>query len=95
MYESPIDQFTSAVQAKLEKDLMCEVSQIAGYEVDKEELIKALKYDRDQYNKGYEDAKEAFLHLIKSCVSIPSLSEWDSGYNTAIREVMHKIENNL
>ena len=95
MYESPIEQFTSAVQAKLEKDLMCEVSQIAGYEIDKEELIKALNYDRDQYNKGYEDAKEAFLNLIKSCISTPSLSEWDNGYNDALYEVKHKVENNL
>ena len=95
MYDSPIETFTSAVQAKLESDLMCEVSQIAGYEVDKDELIKAMKYDRDQYNKGYEDAKEAFLNLLRSCVSIPAMSEWDSGYNTAIREVIHKVENSL
>ena len=27
----------------------------AGVEVDKDELIKALKYDRDQYTKGYKD----------------------------------------
>ena len=27
-----------------------------GIEVDKEELIKALNYDRNQYEKGYNDA---------------------------------------
>ena len=27
----------------------------AGFHVDKEELAKALKYDRDQYDKGYAD----------------------------------------
>lgn len=30
-----------------------------GIKVDKEELLKALKYDRDQYNKGYEDGYKA------------------------------------
>ena len=28
-----------------------------GVYVDKEELIKALKYDREQYQKGYEDGR--------------------------------------
>lgn len=28
-----------------------------GVNVDKEELLKALKYDREQYEKGYRDAK--------------------------------------
>ena len=32
--------------------------------VDREELIKALKYDRDQYNKGYEDAKAEIKNTL-------------------------------
>lgn len=31
------------------------INQTMGYEVDKEELIKAMQYDRDQYDKGYQD----------------------------------------
>ena len=30
-----------------------------GVEVDKDELIKALKYDRDQYERGYHDGAMA------------------------------------
>lgn len=44
-----------------------------GFAVDKEELMKALKYDRDQYNKGYQigygfgykAGKEAILNKFK------------------------------
>lgn len=32
--------------------------QNVGVDVSKDELIKALKYDRGQYQKGYEDGKE-------------------------------------
>ena len=32
--------------------------------VDKEELFKALKYDRDQYNKGYKDGVNETLDKI-------------------------------
>ena len=39
--------------------LMYEVKQAIGFAVDKQELIKALEYDRDQYNKGYEDGLNA------------------------------------
>ena len=44
--------------------------------VDKDELMKALEYDRDQYNKGYEDGYntgieegvDRALEMIKSIV---------------------------
>lgn len=31
------------------------IEQTLDCEVDKEELIKAMQYDRDQYDKGYQD----------------------------------------
>ena len=34
---------------------MCEVRKKIGYQIDKAELIKALNYDREQYDKGYYD----------------------------------------
>lgn len=33
--------------------------------VDKEELMKALAYDRNQYLEGYNDAKNVFKRMIK------------------------------
>lgn len=55
MYESPIDVIFEDVKTMLEDGVM-KVTQGMGIRVDKEELIKALNYDRDQYEKGRNDA---------------------------------------
>lgn len=60
MWESPInvmeiqDSFFSEIKEKTEEMVFTEIKRI-GIEVDKEELIKALQYDRQQYEKGYSD----------------------------------------
>ena len=60
-YESPIiriqNQLLKEMIKKEEDQFMCEVRQTIGYNIDKSELIKALNYDRDQYEKGYQDGK--------------------------------------
>lgn len=62
MYESPIIQniFDISSQIRREQDgrLIYEVQQAIGYDIDRVELIKALNYDRDQYQKGYEDGRK-------------------------------------
>ena len=59
-YESPIEKVYRDIQRQMmkqdEDNIMVAVNQAVGYTVDKEELIKALQYDRDQYKKGYSDA---------------------------------------
>jgi hypothetical protein len=52
-YQSPIEMIATEMQTKYEDDCVS-VCQIYGFNVNKEELKKALEYDRDQYNKGYE-----------------------------------------
>ena len=54
MYESPITQILGEIQTKYENDCM-KVVQQCGFDVNKEELIKALSYDSNQYSKGYSD----------------------------------------
>ena len=54
MYESPINIIISKLCTKLESDCIKSV-QSYGFDVDKEELAKALNYDRNQYEKGYKD----------------------------------------
>ena len=54
-YESPIRMIVGEMETKMEADTMS-VIQRYGIDVDKEELIKALEYDRGQYEKGYQDA---------------------------------------
>ena len=58
MYESPIDivlnDFRNMIIQQQENGVLKAV-QKTGIIVDKEELLKALKYDREQYDKGYND----------------------------------------
>ena len=53
-YDSPITMIVSQMEAKMEADTMS-VIQRYGIDVNKDELIKALNYDRGQYEKGYAD----------------------------------------
>ena len=39
-----------------EEHLMCRIEETIGYEINRDELIQALNYDRDQYERGYADA---------------------------------------
>ena len=54
MYESPINIIISKLCTKLESDCIKSVQRY-GFDVDKEELAKALNYDRKQYEKGHTD----------------------------------------
>lgn len=60
MYKSPIEKIFGRIQTQMvkndEDNMMVQVQQAVGYTVNKEELIKALQYDRQQYEKGYADA---------------------------------------
>lgn len=55
MYKSPIDIILGEFELKFE-DGICKAVREVGIVVDKDELLRALKYDRDQYDKGYKDA---------------------------------------
>lgn len=56
MYQSPIKvirEFVDEISQETENTILITVKQYVN--VDKEELIKALEYDRDQYEKGFRD----------------------------------------
>ena len=63
MYESPIniveksEEINSSLSEMLDNYVMS-VIRSYGVDVDKEELVKALKYDREQYDKGFKDGFE-------------------------------------
>ena len=57
MYISPITIMQGEMNVRVENEIIKAVRNI-GIDVDKEELIKALAYDRKQYEKGYEDGYE-------------------------------------
>lgn len=67
MYESPVNVICGEMQTQIEGDIFKAIQNV-GIEVDKEELIKAMQYDRNQYEKGYADgyadAIDEFLKKI-------------------------------
>lgn len=83
MYESPINQILGEMQITYENECMKAV-QSYGFDVNKEELTKALMYDREQYEKGYAEANEELEFLVSEFL-IPlqienvcdELGEWD------------------
>lgn len=54
MYQSPISLIQKDVESKID-DAVIKTIQKFGVEVDREELIRAMMYDRKQYEKGYRD----------------------------------------
>ena len=67
MYESPIQLAIGEMQMKYEDEVYKCIQQY-GINVDKDELIRALQYDRDQYKKGYRDAVMKFTDVVKEWV---------------------------
>lgn len=57
-YKSPIDIIQGEWKMQMEGDVLRAV-QNYGINVNKEELEKALAYDRNQYNQGYYDGLNA------------------------------------
>ena len=76
MYESPINIITSKLCTQLESDCVKSV-QSYGFDVDKEELAKALNYDRKQYEKGHTDgynkAIDDAIEIVKENYRIEAL----------------------
>lgn len=59
------DSATNYIINRTEDDIVASASIAVGFKVDKEELIKALEYDRDQYSKGYDDGYEDAIQYGK------------------------------
>ena len=81
-YQSPIDLVMGQMNLALEGQI-CKAVQNVGVNVNKEELLKALQYDRGQYQKGYNDrdaevvrCKDCKYVEVDMCCSHPS--EWNN-----------------
>ena len=60
-YESPIKLIEDKVKIELD-NMVVRAVQNYGLTIDRDALIKALNYDREQYEKGFEDGKRAIIH---------------------------------
>ena len=65
--ESTIDSFSQAIIKKKDDAIFAEIQSSFGVDVDRQELIRALKYDRDQYEKGYADGKRDAVESFVRC----------------------------
>lgn len=75
MYESPITTMITEVQDNIAKqfaeqteNMVYEEIRQVGIHVDKDELLKALQYDRNQYSKGYADGKAEMRKKIDRAI---------------------------
>ena len=62
MYNSPITIYENIIQQEIrekEDKIVSEIKSQIAVDVNKVELIKALNYDRHQYEKGYKDGVDA------------------------------------
>ena len=64
MWESPITKFSRQLSYEWEGEVLKAVHE-CGVVVDKDELLKALKYDREQYEKGYDDGYDIGFNANK------------------------------
>jgi len=69
MYESPIEVvFSDLVSDSVKKtdEYIVACVQQVGVKVDKDELVKALEFDREQYEKGWNDRDNEIVRC-KDC----------------------------
>ena len=68
MYKSPVHlilrDVTTLIDQEIEQAVITVVRKF-DIDVDKDELIKALKYDRDQYSKGCKDGVNDVLDKLR------------------------------
>ena len=66
MWESPIQMISEDIIKDIvrkQDECLMEAVHRVGFDVNKEELEKALLYDRNQWERGYADGKMAGYHL--------------------------------
>lgn len=93
-YESPISAYFDEMRNQI---LQQQEDAIIGavrmhIEVDKDELLKALAYDRGQYEKGMEDAKRVLQPNCRyrgRCMSHPEISREYYDYCDLYHEDCH------
>lgn len=68
MYESTIKIFAGQIKTNYQ-DAIFSAIQNVGINVDREELLKALEYDRGQFDKGWEEGfHDGFVHGLEIAI---------------------------
>lgn len=68
MYKSPIEIINGKIQTQFD-DAIFRAVQNVGINVDKDELIKALEYDRGQFEKGWKEGfHDGYIHGLEIAI---------------------------
>lgn len=68
MYESPVHLILQDVESQMNQEIEKTIITVVrkfDVDVDKGEIIKALRYDRNQYTKGYKDGVNETLDKLR------------------------------
>ena len=90
MYKSPIEIIAGQMIMEYEKNIVKCVQEYCPH-IDKDELIKALQYDRDQYDKGYVDGAIELANRLKEWFVENSNYWFSHSVNMEIDEVLEKM----
>ena len=75
-YKSPINVYWSEIETNFD-DAVFRAVQHCGIDVNKDELIKALAYDREQYDRGYHDGLMFRLPVLTNAEKIRNMTDED------------------
>ncbi len=90
MYESPVNLIFQDIERQIvqkQEQTIINAIRGCGVAVNKEELIKAINYDRNQYSKGYKDGVNDVLDKIRT-----EIIELRSRQNVGVLECLDIIE---
>ena len=90
-WEPPVtiaQEISSQIARDTDDYIMSEIYK-TGVTVNKEELIKAINYDRDQYNKGYCDG---FRNAVKTECALADLLE---EHIAKLTEILKKLKGDV
>ena len=79
MYKSPINIYETAMDTIIEQRenaIFAKIQDAIDVQVDRDELIRALQYDRGQYEKGYRDGFNQAVNQVRSYL-LSVIEEWD------------------
>ena len=93
-YQSPVDLIISEMNMRMDGEIFKAVQNV-GVNVDRDELLKALQYDRGQYQKGYND-RDSEIVRCKDCkhgkihgIDVECVAHEEVGYDP---EPWHPLE---
>lgn len=92
-YESPIQISTKLIDMNITDKIIKEIRFKTRIDISEEELIKALKYDRDQYDKGYTDAMKDAQIASERRIQLVKSSEEPKKRKTYMEDFFEKFPN--